>query len=98
MPDQVPTAPSRILESHKDLQTFSSQLEHIRFLVLRMGGTMLSDRQGADTPQERSRATAVKATAPKKVDCATWKPNPSPRRERGKTALLTPIRVCFGRL
>ena len=54
MPDHVPTAPSRILESHKDLQTFSSQLEHIRFLVLRMGGNVLSDRQAADTPQERS--------------------------------------------
>ena len=46
MPAYVPTAPSRILEGHKDLLTFRSQLEHVRFLVLRMGGNVLSDRQG----------------------------------------------------
>ena len=57
----VPTAPSRILEGHKDLLTFRAQLEHIRFLVLRMGGNVLSDRQGADTPQERSRSTVAES-------------------------------------
>ena len=99
MPDHVPTAPSRILESHKDLQTFSSRLEHIRFLVLRMGGTVLSDRQGADTPQQRSRSKVVaKAAVPRMLDCASSKSDPSPRRERGRTILMDPIRVCFGRL
>ena len=99
MPDHVPTAPSRILESHEDLLTFRSQLEHIRFLVLRMGGNVLSDRQSADTPQEGSRSTAVaKAAVPRILDCATSKPDPLPRRERGRTILMDPIRVCFGRL
>ena len=100
MPAYVPTASSRILEGHKDLLTFRSQLEHVRFLVLRMGGNVLSDRQGdADMPQERARSTVVaKAAVPRILDGVTSKSDPSPRRERGRTILMDPIRVCFGRL
>ena len=104
MPAHVP-APSRILEGHRDLVTFRAQLEHIRYLLRRMGGEVLSATRSDDPPEEYgatgepTRPTPIEnAAVPRILECAASKPAPSPRRKRGRTILMAPIRVCFGKL